>query len=345
MYIPELTTHHHRLVVVLPKGLGFLDEAVEDIKAMRVRGAAAIARYAVEVLRRIADEAEADDPEGLFKLLEDASRKLLASRPTAVSLPNGIRFVMHRARRMLESSLTLGEFRRGLMEASDLFIERSMKAIERISEYGSRRVEDGDSLLTHCNSSAVVGILKKARMDGKSFKVFITETRPLFQGRITARQLGEEGIETYLIVDSAARYFMNEVDKVIVGADAVAANGAVVNKIGTSMIALAAHEARTQFLVAAETFKFSPETMIGELVWIEERGPDEVLPSGEREMIPLCQVRNPAFDVTPPEYIDAIITEEGVIPPQAAFHLMEEIFGDLTPEELASYKTLKPLDE
>ncbi|MGC8961201.1 MAG: ribose 1,5-bisphosphate isomerase, partial [Candidatus Bathyarchaeia archaeon] len=281
----------------------------------------------------------------LFKLLEEASKRLLSSRPTAVSLPNGIRFVMHRAKGMLESNIPLEEFRRGLMEASDLFIERSAKAVEKISEYGSRRIEDGDVLLTHCNSSAVVGILKKAHMDGKDFKVFITETRPLFQGRITARQLGGEGIETYLIVDGAARYFMNEIDKVIVGADAVAANGAVVNKIGTSMIALAAHEARTQFLVAAETFKFSPETMIGELVWIEERGWDEILPPEEREKIPLCHIRNPAFDVTPPEYIDAVITEEGVIPPQAAFHLMEEIFGDLTPEELASYKTLKPLEE
>ncbi|MGC8849535.1 MAG: ribose 1,5-bisphosphate isomerase [Candidatus Bathyarchaeia archaeon] len=318
---------------------------MEDIRAMRVRGAAAIARYAVEALRRLAGEAEARSPEELFKLLEEASKRLLSSRPTAVSLPNGIRFVMHRAKGMLESNIPLEEFRRGLMEASDLFIERSAKAVEKISEYGSRRIEDGDVLLTHCNSSAVVGILKKAHMDGKDFKVFITETRPLFQGRITARQLGGEGIETYLIVDGAARYFMNEIDKVIVGADAVAANGAVVNKIGTSMIALAAHEARTQFLVAAETFKFSPETMIGELVWIEERGWDEILPPEEREKIPLCHIRNPAFDVTPPEYIDAVITEEGVIPPQAAFHLMEEIFGDLTPEELASYKTLKPLEE
>lgn len=324
---------------------GFVDEAVENIRLMRVRGATAIARYAVEILRRVVNEAEVDTPEELFKLLNNASVKLLASRPTAVSLPNGIRFVMHQAKKLMEEERSLEEFKIGFIEAADGFIERSMKAVERIAEYGSRRIEDGDVVLTHCNSSAVVAILRKARRDGKYFKVFITETRPRFQGRITARQLGEANIETYLIVDSAARYFINEIDKVIVGADAVAVNGAVVNKIGTSMIALAAHEARTQFLVAAETFKFSPETMIGELVWIEERSPDEVLPSNEREEIPLCNIRNPAFDVTPPEYIDAIITEEGVIPPQAAFHLMEHIFGALTPEELASYKTLKSLDE
>ncbi|MEM2123377.1 MAG: ribose 1,5-bisphosphate isomerase, partial [Candidatus Bathyarchaeia archaeon] len=306
-----------------------MDEAVEDIRLMKVRGAAAIARYAVEALRRLAVEAEADTPEELFKLLSWASKKLLASRPTAVSLPNGIRFVMHKAKELLDLNLSLKDFRRGFIAAADGFVERSVKAVEIIAEYGSRRVEDGDVILTHCNSSAVVKILKRAHIEGKSFRVFVTETRPLFQGRITARQLGGEGIETYLIVDGAARYFMNEVDKVIVGADAVAVNGAVVNKIGTSMIALAAHEARTQFLVAAETFKFSPVTMTGDLVWIEERGSDEVLSSEEREEIPLCHVRNPAFDVTPPEYIDALITEEGVIPPQAAFHLMEQVFGKL----------------
>jgi ribose 1,5-bisphosphate isomerase len=330
---------------MLSRRLEFLDEAVEDIRLMRVRGAAAIVRYAVEALRRLAGDAEAYNAEELFKLLDEASKKLLASRPTAVSLPNGVRFVMHKAKKMLESNPSLEDFRRGFKEAADEFIERSLKAVERIAEYGSRRIEDGDILMTHCNSSAVVEILKKAHMEGKSFKVFITETRPLYQGRITARQLGGEGIETYLIVDGAARYFMNDIDKVIVGADAVAVNGAVVNKIGTSMIALAAHEARTQFLVAAETFKFSPETIIGELIWIEERGSEEVLPSEEHKRIPLCRVRNPAFDVTPPEYIDAIITEEGVIPPEAAFHIMEQMFGNLTPDELASYKTVKPLEE
>lgn len=329
----------------MPSEIGFVEDAVENIKLMRVRGAAAIARYAVEVLRRVVNEAEADTPEELFKSLNEVSMRLLASRPTAVSLPNGIRFVMHQAKKLLDEDPSLEEFKIGFIGAADRFIERSMRAVGNIAEYGSRRIEDGDVVLTHCNSSAVVAILRKAHKDGKRFKVFITETRPRFQGRITARQLGEAGIETYLIVDSAARYFMNKIDKVIVGADAVAVNGAVVNKIGTSMIALAAHEARTQFLVAAETFKFSPETMTGELVWIEERSPDEVLPSEERGGIPLCNIRNPAFDVTPPEYIDAIITEEGVIPPQAAFHLMEQIFGSLTPEELASYKTLKPLDE
>jgi len=130
-----------------------------------------------------------------------------------------------------------------------------------------------------------------------------------------------------LIVDSAVRYFMNDVDKVIVGADAVAANGAVVNKIGTSTIALVAKEARTPLYVATETYKFDPETSIGELVTIEERDSSEVAPKKGISDLKTVTVRNPAFDITPPEYIDLIITEKGIIPPQAAISVIQQEFG------------------
>ncbi|MEM3794084.1 MAG: ribose 1,5-bisphosphate isomerase, partial [Candidatus Bathyarchaeia archaeon] len=158
------------------------------------------------------------------------------------------------------------------------FIKNAKEAIGKISEIGARRISDGDVIMTHCHSTAVVAILKAAKAMGKRISVYATETRPLYQGRLTAEQLLQNGIPVTLIVDSASRYFMKRVDKVLVGADAVAANGAVVNKIGTSMVALAAHEARTLFFVAAETYKFSPETIIGELIKIEERPKEEILP-------------------------------------------------------------------
>jgi ribose 1,5-bisphosphate isomerase len=137
---------------------------------------------------------------------------------------------------------------------------------------------------------------------------------------------------------------MKDVDKVVVGADAVAANGALVNKVGTSLMALAAKEARVEFLVAAETYKFSPETLTGGLVWIEERAVEEVLPEAERGELASVRVRNPSFDVTPPDYVDAIITELGVIPPQAAFWVLQKVYGSLSPEDLASYSTIHPVE-
>ncbi len=133
------------------------------------------------------------------------------------------------------------------------------------------------------------------------------------------------GIDVTLIVDSAVRYFINDVDCVVVGADTITANGALINKIGTSQIALAAKEARVPFMVAAETYKFSPKTLFGELVVIEERDASEVAPE---ELLKLgVKVRNPAFDVTPRDYIDVIITEIGAIPPEMAYIVITERLG------------------
>jgi ribose 1,5-bisphosphate isomerase len=125
----------------------------------------------------------------------------------------------------------------------------------------------------------------------------------------------------------------------------VAANGAIVNKIGTSMVALAAHESRVLFFVAAETYKFSPETMLGQLVKIEERPSIELLSERELAQMPKVTVRNPSFDVTPPEYVDLIITERGIIPPQAAIMILQEEFGSITAEELTEYQTYRLADE
>jgi len=180
-------------------------------------------------------------------------------------------------------------------------------------------------VLTHCNSKAALSVIIQAHKDGKSIEAFATESRPWRQGLLTARDLAKAGIRPNLIVDSAARWLMKDVDVVVVGADTICSNGALINKIGTSQIALAAHEARVPFLVAAETFKFSPKTMYGELVEIEERGSSEVVrldevPEGTR-------VLNPVFDATPPEYIDAIITEVGVVPPSAAYEIIVKELG------------------
>ena len=119
-------------------------------------------------------------------------------------------------------------------------------------------------------------ILQKAKLDGKTFEVVCTESRPVFQGRITAKEMLDAGIKTTMIVDSAVRHFMNEVDLVFVGADAITSEGNVINKIGTSMVALAAREARTPFYVVSELLKFDPVTIHGDYEKIEERSPKEV---------------------------------------------------------------------
>jgi ribose 1,5-bisphosphate isomerase len=148
--------------------------------------------------------------------------------------------------------------------------------------------------------------------------VICTETRPLFQGRTTAKEMLGLGIETTMIVDSAARYFMNQVDLVIVGSDAITSEGNVINKIGTSMIALAAHEARTPFYVVSELLKFDPATVYGDYEKIEERTQAEIWKDAPAKLI----VRNPAFDVTRRDYIHGIICEEGIVCPHSIMEVV-----------------------
>ncbi len=311
----------------------------EEIRSMRIRGARLIARSAVEALLLVARDSKANDIDTFVNEITDAARVLLQTRPTAVSLSNGIRFLMHRVNLAKANTRSVEHIRTVAIQAANDFIENTRTAVQRIGEIGARRIRDDDVLLTHCNSSAVISVMKTAWNQGKRFEVFVTETRPRFQGHLTARELASVGIPVTLILDDAVRYYMQDVDKVLVGADAITANGALINKIGTSMVALAAHEAKKRVFVVAETYKFSPETMIGELVRIEERDPSEIISESELKRLGSVRVRNPSFDVTPPEYIDLIITERGIIPPIGAILIIEEVFGAVTPEELSEYQT------
>ncbi|MHC1595655.1 MAG: S-methyl-5-thioribose-1-phosphate isomerase, partial [Candidatus Syntropharchaeales archaeon] len=219
------------------------------------------------------------------------------------------------------------EIRNNLASAADEFVESSLKAIAQIADIGSHRIVDGDMILTHCNSTAAIGAIIRAHRDDKRIKVYATETRPRHQGYITAKVLAGEGVDVTLIVDSAVRFFMQEVDIVIIGADTVASNGFVINKIGTSQVALCAHEARVPVLVCAETYKFSRETVMGRIVEIEERDPLEIVDPAVFDGLDV-RVKNPVFDATPPRYIDSIVTEVGVISPYAAFEIIKKLEED-----------------
>ena len=292
----------------------------------------------------VARDSTAEDTEEFVTQLSDAARILLRTRPTAVSLPNGIRYVMHRVNQARVKATSAAEIKLVAIKAADDFVELTRTAVEHIGKIGARRIRDGDVVLTHCNSKAALSVMTTAWKEGKKFEVYATETRPRFQGRLTAHALARAGIPVTLILDDAVRYFMQDVDTVLVGADAITANGALVNKVGTSMVALAAHEVHVKVFVAAESYKFSPETMIGELVEIEERDPSEIISAKELGQLGRVHVRNPSFDLTPPEFIDLIITERGIIPPLGAMLILQEVFGILTPEELREYQTYR-IDE
>jgi len=303
--------------------LMFVTETAEKIKSMEIRGAGRIAREVAEALRRYATEIRVGDLASFRREMDGAAQTLVATRPTAVSLPNAVHIVMSG----IERALTLEEAQDGVILRAEQFIHSSQHAVEKIAQFGARHIRDGDTILTHCNSEAALGCIIEAHRSGKEIEVFATEVRPRNQGLITIRTLDDAGIKTNFIVDSAVRSFIHEVDLVIVGADAVTVNGAVVNKIGTSQVAHTAHEARVNVVVAAETYKFAPRTIIGELITIEERDGNEILADEISGSLPHVTVRNPAFDVTPAEYIDLIVTEAGAIPPQMAYIIIREYLG------------------
>jgi ribose 1,5-bisphosphate isomerase len=297
-----------------------LYEAVQDaadrIRRLEVQGARNVAIAAIKAITNGAKESKAPKKFEFLQELSDAKNVLFASRETEPLMRNALRYVIHAIEKSEETSVK--ELVKLVSQVSDGFLESLKQSKEKIALVGSKRVTDGSKVLTHCHSSTVTNMLRRAKEDGKTFEVICTESRPVFQGRITAREMLEASIETTMIVDSAMRYFMNEVDLVVVGADAITSEGNVINKIGTSMVALAAKEARTPFYVACELLKFDPVTILGDYETIEERSAQEVwkdAPSG-------LNIRNPAFDVTRREFIHGIICEEGVVSPDSVSELI-----------------------
>jgi len=307
--------------------MNIIKDTFEDIRQMHVRGAGRIARTAVKALEDYGMLSKARIDREFMAEIREAGTYLKSARPTAVSLPNAINYVLMNFEREGHSASGVLALKEILKKHCENFIQRSESAIEKIGQIGSKRIQNGDIILTHCNSEAAISIILTAHKQQKNIKVICTETRPRRQGLLTSSILAKRGVDVTLIVDSAARFFMNKVDNVIIGADAISVNGAVVNKIGTSMVALAAKEARSRFIVAAESYKISPKTFFGELIPIEERPKEEVISKEWFFKNKNVKVANPAFDITPPEYVDLIVTEFGVFPPQGILILFKEVYG------------------
>ncbi len=299
-----------------------VDATVEAIKSMEIRGAGKIARAGASALADFAGSYKGDDIEAFRRDLAVAKDKVLGSRPTAVSLWNGV----HATLKGADGCRTVKEATDLIIANAKAFNESSVNAVKFIGEIGAKRIQDGDVILTHCNSSAALSVIKTAFRQGKKFRVYATESRPWRQGILTVNELAKEGIDVTLIIDSAVRSVMKYVTKVFVGADTITSHGTLINKIGTSQVALAANEARVQVYVCSETYKFSPMTLFGDMVTIEERDHAEVI--GNAKLEPGVKIFNPVFDSTPSKYIDAIITEVGMIAPGSVYHVMTSQLGD-----------------
>jgi len=293
----------------------------EKIRKLEIQGARNVAIAAITAMETLANQTKTDSKKEFLKELLKAKETLFASRETEPLMRNAIRLIINQVEENPEKSVR--KLVGTVSAASQRFLMDLENSKERIAEIGAKRIRNKSVVFTHCHSSTVTNLLKKAKQEGKNFDVVCTETRPLFQGRITAKEMLDIGVKTTFIVDSATRFFMNQVDLAIVGADAITSEGNVINKIGTSTVALVAQEARTPFYVISELLKFDPDTMYGDYEKIEERGATEIWEDSPSKLI----IRNPAFDVTRRDFIHGIICEEGIISPHSITEVMHRKYS------------------
>ena len=304
------------------------EDLAKAIENMNIRGAPAIGVAAAMGLALAVKKSRKSSLEDVLKDLYSAADRLRKTRPTAVNLFWSIERVLSKVR---EAS-TKKELEE-LVEKEALSIaEEDIRINMAIGDNGASLVEDGDSILTHCNAGALacveygtaLGIIRSAVRQRKRIHVYACETRPLLQGaRLTAFELMQENIPVTLITDNMAGYVMSRglVSKVIVGADRILSSGHVINKIGTYGLSVLAKHHNIPFIVAAPTSSFDLKSKVDQVV-IEHRSPKEVTHIQEVQIAPTgVNVINPAFDITPPENVSYLVTERGIVTPPFEKHI------------------------
>ena len=298
------------------------NQVADAIRTLVIRGAPAIGISGAFGLALAVLQSNATEKKELIGYLEKAKNILFETRPTAVNLVWGLEKIMQVA----NQASTVQEIKTNVVETAKKMAEEDIKINMTMGKIGSELLDDNDTIMTHCNAGALatvgygtaLGVIRATKDKGKNIKVIATETRPIQQGsRLTAFELKHDGIDVSLIPDTAVGYTMANrlVNKIIVGADRILRTGHVYNKIGTYQLAIMAKQHNLPFYVAAplSTFdmKNNPEDVI-----IEQRKASEVTGIGDKKTAPDgINVINPAFDMTPPELISGIITENGIAKP------------------------------
>ena len=310
-------------------------DVAHAITDMVVRGAPAIGAAAAFGLALAGYKSASSSTDKLFADLQKAAAVLKSARPTAVNLAWALDRVMRNAE-AVKDSLSADDLRQYVLAEAQKIANEDVEINKRMAEHGAALIDDGDTIIHHCNTGALatvdwgtaLGVIRTAHEQGKKIHVLVDETRPRLQGaRLTAWELEQYGISYEIITDNMSGYFLKagKAQKVFFGADRVAANGDVANKIGTYMLALAAHDNGVPAYSVVPTSTIDLSLAHGGLIPIEERDPDEVLGiqfHGEPIAPKNAKARNPAFDVTPNRLLSGIVTENGVVYPPFEVNLM-----------------------
>ena len=302
-----------------------IDDVANAIKTMVIRGAPAIGVSAAMGVSLAAESINADNFDAFYSQLEDKCIPLANSRPTAVNLAWGI----ERMKRVARESrlLSIPELKKKLKQEALDICKEDIESNMAMGNFGQTLINDGSTVLTHCNAGALatagfgtaLGVIRAAVNAGKKIDVLADETRPFLQGaRLTVWELMEDNIPVKLITDNMSGFFMknNQVDAVVVGADRIAGNGDVANKIGTYMVAVLAQKHQIPFYVAAPISTLDLSLNSGEEIPIEQRSEGEVVSLNNKRITPEgASAAHPAFDITPNDLVTAIITDKGIAKP------------------------------
>ena len=300
----------------------------ERIRSLEIQGATNVAISAIDFLSDFAKRLKCENIENCFENLYIARDILIDTRPTEPAMKNGLKFIMNKLEEEKESCYAeyISEF---IEKYKNQYYDMLQNSKKKIAEIGARRIPAADKkfvVMTHCHSSLVAAILLEAKKQGKNFKVINTETQPRLQGRKTAKKLLDTGIEVTHVVDSAMRWAVRhfQVDLILIGADSITSEGTIINKIGSRLLALVAHEEHVPFYVASPLLKYNPETNLGILEIIEMRDPMEIWENPPEGI----EIINPAFETVSRRYIDGLITEAGIF---ASSHV-SNYFAKIYPE-------------
>lgn len=293
---------------------------IEEIRNDKTHGASQLARQAAQVLKIAAERSRAESAEEFLQEQQEIGQKLISVRPAMAPIFN---IVTRLLKAIADTSLDLNSIRQLTTARADELINGSLEAIARIAGYGADLITSGDRIMTHSYSSTVVAVLQEAFTRHRNIEVIITRAGPGRTGERTVHELGIYGASLTFIDDAAVGLYLPTVNKAMVGADRICADGEVINGTGTYLLALASKRVGIPLYVFCEALKFDPR-LSSHKVDLEEKEPAEVIEPGK--LPPEVKVKNPYFDITPLELVTMVITEN----------------GPLTAEEVTSYLQRQP---
>ena len=280
------------------------------VKTLKIQGATNVAKQALVALKSLSNYNYKTKKE-FFKEFNRNADYLMAQRVTEPALRKAVGFVYSSIRYADDPTLAL-------KHTCDQYFKELKRANEEIALIGANHIKKNATILTHCHSTATMEIIKQLKKMKKSPHVIVTESRPLLQGKITAKELAKAGVDVTYVVDSAIMPFIHDIDVYLTGADAITSDGDVINKVGTAIYAVLADKYDIPYYVAASTYKFDPATFVKGHTKIEHRSTKEIATFKSRKI----KISNPAFDKTEAKYINAIICEKGFMLPSTFVSLI-----------------------